>query len=134
MPLFDDNVLTSLTGTELGGPGSDFVIVEWTDSGESEWEWIAPLHVHHADDEAWYVLEGALKFRFGEEAFEVGPGGAALAPKGTPHMYGNARRGEPVRYLLVMTPRIRALIEALHAPGAGDYAAIFKAHDSELLT
>ena len=37
---------------ELGGPESDFVIVEWRDSGESKWEWIAPLHVHHADDEA----------------------------------------------------------------------------------
>jgi mannose-6-phosphate isomerase-like protein (cupin superfamily) len=109
------------------------VIVEWGDSGESEWEWIAPLHVHHADDEAWYVLVGALRFRLGEEILEAGPGSAVLAPKGTPHAYGNARRGLPVRYLLVMTPRIRALVQALHAPGAGDYAAIFAAHESELL-
>jgi hypothetical protein len=28
----------SLTGGQLGGPDSDFVIVEWTDSGESEWD------------------------------------------------------------------------------------------------
>jgi quercetin dioxygenase-like cupin family protein len=69
----------------------------------------------------------------GEEEFEAGPGNAVLAPKGVPHSYGNARRGEPVRYLLVMTPRIAALVEALHEPGAGDYAAIFRAHDSELL-
>jgi len=123
----------SLTGGQLGGPDSDFVIVEWTDSGESEWDWIAPLHVHHADDEAWYVLEGSLRFRIGEEVIEAGPHSAILAPKGTPHAYGNARRGEPARYLLVMTPRIRALIQALHEPGAGDYAAIFRAHDSELL-
>jgi hypothetical protein len=69
---------------------SDFIIVEWTDAGTSEWDWIVPLHVHHADDEAWYVL--------------------------------------------VMTPKIRALVEALHKPGAGDYAAIFSAHDTELLS
>ncbi len=45
------------------------MIVEWTDSGESEWEWIAPLHVHHADDEAWYVLEGVLRLRIGDKTY-----------------------------------------------------------------
>lgn len=110
------------------------MIVEWTDAGDSEWEWIAPLHVHHADDEAWYVLEGTLRFRIGDEILEAGPQSAVVAAKGTPHAYGNARRGERARYLLVMTPRIRALVQALHEPGAGDYAAIFRAHDSELLS
>lgn len=130
----DPRVIASLTGGQLGEDGSDFVVVEWTDSGELEWEWIAPLHVHHADDEAWYVLEGMLRFQIGEESHEVGPGGAVLAPKGTPHAFGNARRGEPARYLLVTTPRIRALVAALHEPGAHDYAAIFRAHDSEMLS
>ena len=125
--------LPSLLGEQLGGPDSDFVVVEWTDAGESEWEWIASLHVHHADDEAWYVLDGALRFRLGDSEYEAGAGGAVLAAKGTPHAYGNARRGQAARYLIVMTPKIRALIEALHEPGAGDYAAIFRAHDSELL-
>lgn len=122
----------SLIGGQLGGPESDFVIVEWTDSGDSEWEWIAPLHVHHADDEAWYVLEGVLRFRIGDEIFEAGPCSAVLASKGTAHAYGNARRGQLARYLLVTTPKILALVRALHEPGAGDYAAIFRAHDSEL--
>jgi mannose-6-phosphate isomerase-like protein (cupin superfamily) len=128
----DKNVLASLADKELAG--GEFVIVEWADSGESKWEWIAPLHVHHADDEAWYVLEGVMRFRLGDEVFEVGANGAVMAPKGMQHAYGNARHGQPARYLLVMTPRIRALVEALHEPGAGDYAAIFRAHDSELLT
>ena len=122
-----------LAGRQLGGPESDFVVVEWTDPGQSEWEWIAPLHVHHADDEAWYVLEGVLRFRIGEETFEAGPDAGVFAPKGTPHAYGNAKRGQPARYLLVMTPRIQALIRALHQPDADDYAVIFRAHDSELL-
>ncbi len=110
------------------------MIVEWSDSGEYEWEWIAPPHVHHADDEAWYVLDGSLRFQIGEETFQAGAGSAAFAPKGTPHAYGSSRRGQPTRYLIVMTPTIRALVDALHAPGAGGYADIFRAHDSELLT
>lgn len=128
-----DHLITALAGQGLGGAHNDFVLVEWSDRGDSDREWIAPLHVHHTDDEAWYVLEGALKFRVGEESFEAGPGSAVLAPKGVPHAYGNARRGDLARYLLVLTPRIHALVEALHAPDAGDYEAIFRAHDSELL-
>jgi hypothetical protein len=130
----NESFVPSLATRQLGGPASDFILVEWRDPGESEWEWIAPLHVHHSDDEAWYVLDGVLRFRIGDEVFEAGPGGAVLAPKGTPHAYGNARRGKAARYLLVMTPTIRALVQALHKPGAGDYTAIFRAHDSELLT
>jgi len=126
--------LSSLAGSQLGGPDSDFVIVEWTDAGDSGHEWIAPLHVHHADDEAWYVLEGRLRFWIGDEICEGGPDNAVLAAKGVPHAYGNATPGTRARYLLVMTPKIRALVRALHEPGAGDYAAIFRAHDSELLS
>jgi mannose-6-phosphate isomerase-like protein (cupin superfamily) len=128
-----DRIFSSLSGRQLGGADSDFVVVEWSHSGDSEWDWIAPLHVHHTDDEAWYVLEGSLRFQIADDIFELGPGGAALAPQGTPHAYGNARRGEMARYLLVMTPKIRALVQALHEPEATDYAAIFRAHDSEML-
>lgn len=123
-----------LEGGHLGSADSDFVIVEWTDAGAAGIEWIAPLHLHRSDDEAWYVLEGKLRFRIGAETFEASPGDAVLAPKGVPHTYGNAQPGQQARYLLVMTPRIQALIEALHAPGADDRAAIFAAHDSELLS
>ena len=128
-----ESFVSSLVGQQLGGAESDFVIVEWSDAGRSESDWIAPLHVHHDDDEAWYVLEGSLRFRIADDIFEVGPGGAVLAPKGTRHAYGNARRGQRARYLLVMTPKIRALVAALHEPAATDYAAIFRAYDSEML-
>ncbi len=126
-------LVSPLAGGQIGGAGDDFVIVEWSDPGDARWEWIAPLHIHHADDEAWYVLEGTLRFQIGDEEFEAGAGSAVIAPKGTPHAYGNARRGVPARYLLVMAPRIRALVQALHAPGARDYAKVFRAHESDLL-
>ena len=43
--------------------GSDFTVAEWVDENESSAaQPIAPLHVHHGDDEAWYVLESALGF------------------------------------------------------------------------
>jgi mannose-6-phosphate isomerase-like protein (cupin superfamily) len=124
----------ALADGPLGLPDGDFVMVEWGDPGgvTGPDRPIAGLHVHHADDEAWYVLEGTLGFRVGPELVEAGPGAAVRVPRGTPHSYWNARPG-PARYLLVMAPRIHRLVQALHAPGARDYAAIFRAHESELL-
>jgi mannose-6-phosphate isomerase-like protein (cupin superfamily) len=118
-----------LRGLPVGLQSGDFVIVEWT--AEVGTHWIAPLHIHHGDDEAWYVLEGQLGFRLGDEDVLAGAGCAVLAPRGTPHTYWNAGPDE-ARYLLVMTPRIARLIEAIHMPGA-DIAQVFAAHDSELL-
>jgi mannose-6-phosphate isomerase-like protein (cupin superfamily) len=122
-------VIEPLSGNRLGGAGDDFVMVQWT--AEVGDHWIAPLHVHHADDEAWYVLRGTLGFRLGDEEVEAGPGSAVIARRGTPHTFRNAG-GEEAEYLLVMTPRIAALIDAIHEPGA-DVPAVFAAHESELL-
>lgn len=109
-----------------------FVIADWRDPGTHPGRPIAALHVHRSDDEAWIVLEGRLGFRVGQEQREVAAGGSLLVSRGTPHSYWNPV-SEPARYLLVMTPRIHHLIEALHAGDRSDFAQIFEEHDSELL-
>jgi mannose-6-phosphate isomerase-like protein (cupin superfamily) len=114
----------------FAAPGADLVIAEWTaPPGEG---WIAQLHIHHADDEAWYVLDGALSIRVGDEDVYVPAGKAVIVPRGTPHTYRNVAE-TPTRYLIVMTRRIHELIEALHAPGAGDFEAMFREYRSELI-
>jgi mannose-6-phosphate isomerase-like protein (cupin superfamily) len=118
-----------LTDGRLGSDDDDFVLVEW--KAEVGTHWIAPLHVHHHDDEAWYVISGQLGFRLGDDEVVAHAGSAVLARRGVPHTYRNAGDSEAV-YLLVMPPRIAQLIEAIHQPGA-DIPALFRAHDSEIL-
>ena len=110
-----------------------YVIAEWGDPGTHPGRPIAGLHVHHQDDEAWYVLEGRLGFRVGDAEREVPAGESMLVQRGTPHSFWNPA-AEPVRYLLVMTPRIHDLVAALHSGERDDYAEIFREHASELLT
>jgi mannose-6-phosphate isomerase-like protein (cupin superfamily) len=110
----------------------DFVIVEWEDPGGTDWEWISPWHIHHADDEAWHVLEGRLRFRLGDEIVDAPAGTTVFAEKGTPHMYGNPFP-EPARYLLVMTPRIGRLVERIHEGGWTDLGELLREYESELL-
>jgi mannose-6-phosphate isomerase-like protein (cupin superfamily) len=110
-----------------------FVIAEWSDPGSHPGRPIAGLHLHRSDDEAWFVLEGRLGFQLGSERREVAAGESLLVQRGTPHSYWNAAAG-PVRYLLVMTPRIHGLIQELHSGERRDFGEIFREHDSELLS
>ena len=57
-----------------------------------------PLHIHHHEDEAHYVLEGTLLFVAGDMRVEAGPGTYIFAPRGLPH--GFKALGEtPVRFV-----------------------------------
>src|SRR5262245_17155572 len=46
-----------------------------------------PLHVHRTEDEVFYVLEGEVDVRIGDETVTAGAGDVLLAPKGVPHTY-----------------------------------------------
>ena len=61
-----------------------------------------PLHVHHRDDEAFYVLDGELRLFIGDQQTVVRAGQAALAPKGIPHVYRVESDG--ARWLVVTSP------------------------------
>ena len=130
------NIAPPLAGNVLGSATSDFVVAEWQDAGGPPGppRWIAPLHLHRNDDEAWYVLEGRLCVKMGDEEVEVRAGSGVLVPRGTPHTYWNPSR-ERVRYLLIMTSRIHRLIQEIHATkerGPAIMRELFERFDSEL--
>jgi mannose-6-phosphate isomerase-like protein (cupin superfamily) len=127
-------LVAPLSGRSAGSDESGFVLVEWTDEGgdTSRERPIAPLHVHRADDECWYVLDGRLGFLVDGEELEAAAGDAAFVPSGVPHAYWNAQDG-PTRYLLVIPRRIADLLHELHDGEPKDFAAVFRKYDSELL-
>ena len=126
-----------LAGSILGSSNDSFVVAEWQDAGGPTGppRLIAPRHVHHSDDEAWYVLEGTLRVQAGENEIEAGAGSAVLVPRGTPHTYWNPGPGR-LRNLLIMTPNVFSLIQGIHTlkeRTAASLQQLFQEHDSELL-
>ncbi len=126
-----------LLGNTIGSPADGFVVAEWQDAGGAthEQRLIAPLHLHHRDDEIWYVLEGTLRVQLGDTEVEAQAGAAVLAPRGTAHTYWNPGPGR-LRYLLVMSTNIFQLIQEIHATADRSPAVLrelFRKHDSELL-
>jgi mannose-6-phosphate isomerase-like protein (cupin superfamily) len=126
-----------LAGHQICADRASLVVVEWRDpgGGGDPPMYIAPLHIHRDDDEAWYVVEGSLMVRLGQHDVEVPAGGAVLVPRGTPHTYWNPTP-TPTRYVLVMTPRIKGLIDAIHGlteRSQDTLETTFREHSSEYL-
>ncbi len=61
-----------------------------------------PLHVHHREDEGFWVLEGELTFQIGEETIKASPGSFLFGPKDLPHTY-RVDSG-PARLLFILSP------------------------------
>jgi len=47
----------------------------------------APLHVHHGEAEAFYILEGAIQLTCGDETVTAHPGDFVYTPKDVPHKF-----------------------------------------------
>jgi quercetin dioxygenase-like cupin family protein len=75
-----------------------------------------PLHVHHAEDEGFLMLEGRARFQVGDDVAEGGPGDFLFGPRDIPHRW-EVVGDEPVRLLYLFTPGgFEALVEAMSVP------------------
>jgi quercetin dioxygenase-like cupin family protein len=78
--------------------GGHLTVVDVTDPPGVE----APLHVHHREDEAFWVLEGDVTFEVGGKAIEASAGDFIFGPRDVPHRYKAGDAGS--RMLFILTP------------------------------
>jgi uncharacterized cupin superfamily protein len=82
-----------------------------------------PFHVHHANEELFYILSGTGEYRFGDKTYPVKPGDLLGAPPGGPgpelaHQIINTGT-EELRYLGIST---MLSPEAVDYPDSGKFA------------
>ncbi len=104
-----------------------------------------PLHVHHNEDETFYILEGEVTMAVGEERIDLSAGDYCFAPRGIAHAY--VVRSEHARMLVTASPGgVEQVFVGLGAPVTGDepptdwemppideLARQFAGHDCEIL-
>ena len=83
------------TGAQTGGA---FGLIEQ----ELPPRFASPYHVHHREDETFYVLEGNLTFICGRR-WTVGPGAYLFLPRNIPHGFKVEETG-PAKILILVTP------------------------------
>jgi mannose-6-phosphate isomerase-like protein (cupin superfamily) len=78
-------------------PRFTFAIIEIVAGRELE------AHVHEAEDDAFYIVEGEMTFTFGDEVATASPGTFVLVPPGVEHGFRNDGT-LPVRMLNIHAP------------------------------
>jgi len=61
-----------------------------------------PLHIHHREDEAWYILDGQMTFHVAGQVLTATAGSFVFAPRGIAHTF--TVDVEPTRVLVMATP------------------------------
>ncbi len=89
-----DRVTVKLSGGETVG-GCTILEIE-TDPGNGP-----PMHVHHREDEAFYILEGEYEFHVGGRVIRARAGAFLYGPREIPHRYQvvGAARGRILVYI-----------------------------------
>jgi quercetin dioxygenase-like cupin family protein len=136
---FGSLVVIKATAADTGG---QMTILEITEAPGAE----GPLHVHHREDEGFWILEGDVTFEVGDATIEAHPGDYVFGPRDIPHRYTVGDTG--CRMLFIFTPGgFEDLILEMSEPAGSrtlpppseeepDWeriAAIAKAHGGELL-
>jgi quercetin dioxygenase-like cupin family protein len=73
-----------------------------------------PRHVHHREDETFYVIAGEISFFVGDQRIEATAGDFVFAPKGVPHAF--LVKSDRAEYLTSFSPAGAELFFAEIAP------------------
>lgn len=136
---FSSLAVIKVTAADTGG---QLAIIEITEPPGAE----GPLHVHHREDEGFWIIEGDATFEIGDTTIEAHAGDYIFGPRDIPHRYSVGAAG--CRMLFLVTPGgFEELVIAMSAPAGSrslpppsdeepDWervAAIATAHGCELL-
>ena len=105
---FGSLAVIKTTAAETAG---QLTIIEITEPpGEA-----APLHVHHRDDEGFWILEGDVTFEVGDTTIEGHAGDYVFGPRDIPHRFTVGDQG--CRMLFILVPGgIEDVIRATSEP------------------
>lgn len=78
------------------------------------------LHIHHKEDEIFYVISGEFLFQLGEDIFLAKAGDTAFIPRGTAHTFANFTENSTGRLITIhqpITPELEKFYEAFSRIG-----------------
>ena len=122
-----------VSGTDTGGAFAVFEVPTVPFAGP-------PLHLHHTENEWFYVLGVEHDFQVGDKIYQLAPGGSIFAPRMVPHTWQNVG-DSPGRMLVFVQPAGRlaaffALFSKLVFAGAlsaGAAKALFEEYEMEVV-
>lgn len=96
-----------------------------------------PLHVHHSQDEIFYVIEGAYFFKVGEEKFHLVAGDSIFLPRKVPHAW--TQESDKSRMMVSLQPagKLEEFFVTMsgldHEPSPKEVAQIFADNEMQVV-
>jgi quercetin dioxygenase-like cupin family protein len=126
------NILdVKISGSDTAG---DLAIFEQTSLSQGRG---TPLHLHKAQDEVFYVIEGSYRFKVGEDLFSLTNGDSIFLPRQVPHAW--TQESKSGRMIVVLQPAGKlenffvSMASLDHEPTAKEVGNIFASNDMEVL-
>jgi len=130
LKIFDDVIYVKLSGQETGGRYA--LLEDVTPAGCG-----TPLHVHHREDEGFYVLEGDYLFEADGKLVEAHTGDFVFVPRDIPHRFRNVGKTTGTLLLTLEPAGLENFFEELSAvagpPEPAKLAPLFEKYGLELL-
>lgn len=93
-----------------------------------------PRHIHAAQDEWFFVLEGRFRFEVGGETYDGGAGDSVFGPRGVPHAFRSI--SETARLMVLFQPALTMeefFAAQLLDPLSSEFAALSRTHGMEVV-
>ena len=128
----NSNILdVKISGIDTDG---DLAIFEQTSLSQGKG---TPLHIHHSQDEIFYVIEGAYKFQVGDDKYDLTTGDSIFLPRKVAHAWKQV--SEKGKMLVTMQPA--GMLENFfvtmatldHQPSQEEIARIFSDNEMQVV-
>jgi quercetin dioxygenase-like cupin family protein len=126
------NILdVKISGTDTNG---GLAIFEQTSLSQGRG---TPLHVHPAQDEVFYIVEGEYEFLVGSERFSLAVGDSIFLPRAVPHAWTQA--SPKGKMLVTFQPAGKlenfflTMASLDHEPSQAEIAGIFEANEMKVV-
>ncbi|HET8735112.1 MAG TPA: cupin domain-containing protein [Pricia sp.] len=99
--------------------------------------WGTPLHVHHLQDEVFYVVMGSYYFRVGDETYRLLKGDTIFLPKKIPHAWTQVSKKGKMLVLFQPAGKMEKFFSTMskigYEPNPEEFAKIFADNDMQVV-
>jgi quercetin dioxygenase-like cupin family protein len=96
-----------------------------------------PLHIHHSQDEVFYVLEGSYKFQVGDDQFDLVTGDSIFLPRSIAHAWTQVSAKGKMLVTLQPAGKLENFFVTMagldHEPSQQEIATIFAENDMQVV-
>ena len=96
-----------------------------------------PFHLHHFQDEIFYVIEGSYKFQVGDDKYDLTTGDSIFLPRKVPHAWTQVSKKGKMNVILQPAGKLEDFFVTMaaldHEPEQEEVARIFSNYEMQVV-